>query len=210
MAVVTLANGSKLSPRVLALVEDAAKACGLPGVTITKGSFVPRDALSGDTHAGDGAGDIRVWNIPQSKIVPLVVELRRRNCAAWYRDQQHGGFSPHIHFIVKDQPGLSPGARWQVSEYDSVRDGLSDRKSDYHPRPTQTPFRVTKWTAVTRWPRTGVYAAPDPSSTRRAWRVFGSPIPYVDVVTGVDGKPWLRNAAGNYVSVSATAYKGNR
>lgn len=205
MVAVTLANGSKLSARVLALVEDAAGASLIaPGqCTITKGSFVPRDATSGDTHAGDGAGDIRVWNLTTQQQLTLVNELRRRNCAAWLRDKQHGGFDPHIHFIVKDQPGLSPGAAWQVVQYDKGRNGLSDLGPDYHPRPQQTPFNVTKWTAVSRWPRTGVYDKPDATSTRKAWRYFGSPIPYVDVVT-VDGTRWLRNAAGNYVMASAT------
>lgn len=207
MVAVTLANGSKLSPRVLALVEDAASASLIkPGqCTVTKGSFVPRDALSGDTHAGDGAADVRVWNLTTQQVLTLVNELRKRNCAAWLRDKQHGGFDPHIHFIVKDQPGLSPGAAWQVVQYDKGRNGLSDLGPDYHPRPQQTPFRVVKWTAVTRWPKTGVYAKPDPTSLRRGTRLFGAPVSYVDVVTGVDGKPWLRNAAGNYIAKSATA-----
>ena len=207
MVAVTLANGSKLSARVLALVEDAAGASLIPTgqCTVTKGSFVPRDAVSGDTHAGDGAGDIRVWNLTTQQQLTLVNELRKRNCAAWLRDATHGGFAPHIHFIVKDQPGLSAGAKWQVAEYDKAHDGLSDRGPDYHPRPVQTPFRVVRWTAVTRWPRTGVYAAADPSSARKAWRVFGAPVSYVDVVTGADGGKWLRNAAGNYIAASATA-----
>jgi hypothetical protein len=207
VAAVTLANGAKLSPRVLALVEDAAGASIIaPGQCIvTKGSFVPRDAVSGDTHAGDGAGDIRVWNLTTQQQLTLVNELRKRNCAAWLRDATHGGFAPHIHFIAKDQPGLSAGAKWQVSEYDKGRDGLSDGKPDYHPRPQQTPFRVVKWTAVTRWPKTGVYAAPDPTSARKGTRLFGAPVSYVDVVTGTDGGRWLRNAAGNYVAAAATA-----
>ena len=209
MATVTLANGAKLSARVLALVEDAAGASLIPPgrCIVTKGSFVPRDAVSGDTHAGDGAGDVRVWNLTTQQQLTLVNELRKRNCAAWLRDATHGGFAPHIHFIVKDQPGLSAGAKWQVSEYDKAHDGLSGRGPDYHPRPVQTPFRKVKWTVITRWPKTGVYAKPDASSQRKAFRTIGTPVSYVDIVTGTDGKRWLRNAAGHYIDQSATAVR---
>jgi len=95
---VTLANGAKLSPRVLALVEDAASAAGIPSgrCTVVKGSFVPADAVSGSTHAGDGAADIRTINLSPQWTLTLVNELRRRNCAAWLRDAQHGGFARDV------------------------------------------------------------------------------------------------------------------
>lgn len=209
MVAVTLANGSSLSSRVLALVEDAAGASLIkPGqCTVTKGSFVPRDAVSGDTHAGDGAGDIRVWNLTTQQVLTLVNELRKRNCAAWLRDKAHGGFDPHIHFIVKDQPGLSGGALWQVREYDLAHDGLSDRGPDYHPRPAQTPFRVSRWTRVTRFPSTGVYDRKTEHSTRVGTRRFLGGVEYVAVERDSLGRNWLKTPAGNWVLAEATAYK---
>lgn len=210
MVAVTLANGAKLSPRVLALVEDAATAAGIPSgrCTVVKGSFVPADAVSGSTHAGDGAADIRTINLSTQWTLTLVNELRRRNCAAWLRDAQHGGFAPHIHLVVKDQPGLSSGAAWQVAEYDRVRNGLSDRGPDYHPRPEQVPFRVSKWTRVTRFPSTGVYAAKSERSERKGTRRFLANVEYVAQERDSLGRVWLKTPAGNWIIAAATAYRG--
>lgn len=138
---VTLANGSRLAPRVQALIADAAKAAGITtDVVVTQGSW-SAGSLSGDTHTGDGAADIRVWNLPRVMLAPLVLELRKRNCCAWLRDTAHGWTGgDHIHVIVRDQPGLSVQAAWQVKEYDLVHDGLARRGPDYHPRPVQRPW----------------------------------------------------------------------
>ncbi len=131
-------DGETLTRRVWALLADAEAAAGLePGtLVVTQGSW-SAGSLSGSTHLGGGAFDLRTWNLPAAKVEPLVVELRRRNVCAWLRDRQHGGFDPHIHGIVRDEPGLSSGARWQVQQYDLGRNGLSNLGRDYHPRPTQ-------------------------------------------------------------------------
>ena len=134
-------NGETLTKRVWALLEDAYAAAGIPvsALHVSQGSW-SAGSLSGSTHLGGGAFDLRTWTFPADRIEPLVVELRRRNVCAWFRDQAHGGFQPHVHGIVRDEPGLSSGARWQCSEYDAGRDGLNRRGPDYHPRPTQRPF----------------------------------------------------------------------
>ena len=131
--------GQALYARDWALIEDAALAAGIPAgtVVVTQGSW-SAGSLSGSTHLGGGAFDLRTWNLPPGKAEPLVVELRRRNVCAWLRDKAHGGFDPHIHGIVRDDPGLSTGARQQVADYDRGLDGLSRRGPDYHPRPTQS------------------------------------------------------------------------
>lgn len=130
-----------LTARVWALLADAEKAVGLKAGTlvVTQGSW-HHGAQSGSTHDGGGAFDLRVWNIPAAKVEPLVVELRKRNVCAWKRDNQHGGFDPHIHGIVRDEADLSRGAAFQVREYDAGRDGLAAGGKDYHARPPQHPF----------------------------------------------------------------------
>lgn len=142
-------NGKTLTARMWSLLEDAYDAAGAPHdeyLHVSQGSFRADDPnpSSGTTHNYGGAADLRTWNLP-SKVQAnlcqaLVVELRKRGGCAWYRDQAHGGFDPHIHVIVRDEPNLSSSAAWQVSEYDAGRDGLTNASPDYHPRPTQTPY----------------------------------------------------------------------
>lgn len=142
-------GGQTLSARVWALLEDAYRAAGLDPdahLTVVQGSWSGGSVeASGSTHDGGGAFDVRTRDLPAAAQADLcgrlVVELRRRNVCAWYRDQAHGGMSPHIHGIVRDEPGLSSGARWQVTEYDANGDGLNGTRPDYHPRPTQRAFQ---------------------------------------------------------------------
>lgn len=140
-------NGQTLTARHWALLEDAYKAAGLDPAShlyVTKGSWKETTASSGSTHNGAGACDLRVWILPESAQAnlcrTLVVELRKRNCCAWFRDQAHGGFDPHVHVIVRDEPGISDAAAWQCSEYDAGRNGLTNGDADYHPRPKQSSF----------------------------------------------------------------------
>jgi hypothetical protein len=143
-------NGQTLTARMWQLLEDAYTAAGMDPdryLVVTQGSYKGGSgaSASGSTHDGGGAADLRTWNLPASQQANLcqnvVVELRKRNGCAWYRDQAHGGFDPHIHVIVRDEPALSSGARWQVSEYDRVHNGLSNQGPDYHPRPIQRPYQ---------------------------------------------------------------------
>lgn len=132
-----------LTARVWALLEDAYKAAGIPvsDLVVTQGSW-HHGSQSGSTHDGGGAFDLRVWNIPAHLHEALVVELRKRDVCAWKRDAAHGGFSPHIHGIVRDEAALSSGAAWQVRDYDNGGNGLQGASAgkDYHPRPAQHPF----------------------------------------------------------------------
>lgn len=142
-------NGKTLSARMWAMLEDAYRAAGADPAKylyVGQGSFRADDPVpaSGTTHNGGGAADLRVWNLPdavQANLCEkLVRELRRRGGCAWFRDQEHGGFAPHIHVILRDEPGLSSSAAWQCEEYDAKRDGLTRGGPDYGPRPTWVPF----------------------------------------------------------------------
>lgn len=146
-------NGQTLSRRMLAFIDASYVAAGLTPAThrvVTQGSWRGNVAASGSTHDAGGAADLRVWNLPRGMAQfsaghPLVVELRRRGGAAWFRDQNgnRGGMDPHIHVIlgpVGSEPGLSSGAAWQVGEYRAGRSGLSRGNADYHTRPAQSAF----------------------------------------------------------------------
>jgi hypothetical protein len=136
-------DAGKLSRRVDALINLAAYRAGLnfEDVYVVQGSWSSGSASAG-THSGGGAFDLRVWNLPSSKHDDLVYQLRKL-CGGpvWLRDKAHGGFDPHIHGIVRDEPGLSDAARHQVWAYDRNLDGLAgDDGRDYHPRPAWTRF----------------------------------------------------------------------
>lgn len=205
MVVKVWVDGEQVSSRVLALSRDAAKAAKVNMPRVLQGSW-SNAGVSAGTHTGGGAVDFAVFGMTYAQQEAFVVELRRRNGCAWVRDAAHGWTQTgaHIHCIVRDEPDLSRGAQQQVQNYDDGKNGLANGGPDYHPRPKQVPYNAVKWTAVKRFPRTGVYDQPSATSTRLAWRVFGTPISYVDIVT-VGGRRWLRNAAGNYIDASATA-----
>lgn len=136
-------DGCLLSERTWHIIQSAYDAAGVDRslIHIAQGSW-HHGSLSGTTHDGGGAFDIRIWNIPSHLHEPLVVEFRRRNVCFWIRDASHGGFAPHGHGIVRDEPGLSDSARGQVRDYDAGGNGLSgsSHAPDYHPRPAQHPI----------------------------------------------------------------------
>lgn len=203
-------NGQILSQRVRELIYDAAKAAGIPAskVYVTQGSYKGDSAAnaSGSTHDLAGAFDLRTWNLTTQEALRFVYHLRRRNVAAWFRAPAFGWTQtgPHIHGIVKDEPGLSRGAAWQVAEYDAGRNGLSNAGRDPHPRPVQETYLLRRRTRVIV-PVTGVYAEPSWRSRKVASRYFGNPIDYVGIVRDPDGRRWLKTPSGNYVLAARTA-----
>lgn len=141
-------NGQTLTARMWSMLEASYAAAGLAGrLEVSQGSYKNGSgaSASGSTHDGAGAADLRVVNLPSSARANLcerlVTELRRRGGCAWYRDEAHGGMSPHIHVILRDEGPLSSGAAQQVRDYDAGRNGLSNKGADYHPRPKQETYR---------------------------------------------------------------------
>lgn len=129
-----------LTARVWAILAEVEKRAGLkPGtLVVTQGSYRPKTAYSGTVHTGGGTLDVRVWNITHDAAMKVVAGFRGFGDPAWYRDKEHGGFDPHIHVVVADEPDLSASAAWQVREYKAGRDGLTSQGPDYHPRPATT------------------------------------------------------------------------
>ncbi len=118
------------------------RVCKDLGVTpvITQGAWMVKNGggakASAGYHDGGGTFDLRVWNLTDAQVAKVVRTCRRYGAAAWLRNLEHGGFTdPHIHFVLPTDTGLSPGARWQWSEYLAGRDGLASRGRDYHWRP---------------------------------------------------------------------------
>ena len=132
-----------LSERVWALIEAAAKAARVPTPRVIQGSWSHASA-SADTHSGGGAFDLSVAGLTLPQRLALVRELRRLNVAAWLRSPQYGWrlTGPHIHGIVKDEPGLSGAAESQVAAYDKGWNGLggNSRRKDPFERPPQRTF----------------------------------------------------------------------
>lgn len=142
-------GGQTLTARMWSMLEDAYTAAGLDParyLQVSQGAYKAGGgaSASGSTHDKAGAADLRTSVLPASASPDLygalVSELRKRGGCAWFRDQAHGGFSPHIHVIMRDESPLSSGAAQQVRDYDAGRNGLSNGGPDYHPRPPWTPY----------------------------------------------------------------------
>lgn len=134
-------NGKTLSARVWSLLDDAKRAAGLPpgAARVMQGSWSGGVKASAGTHNGGGAFDLSVAGLTRAQQLRLVDELRRRNVAAWLRSPEFGWPArlggAHIHGIVRDEPGLSVGARAQVTAYRLGRNGLAGGRKDPHHRP---------------------------------------------------------------------------
>lgn len=141
-----LYGGEYVTRQHRALIRAAAVAAGLDPnrIYLAQGSW-STGSLSGNTHAGRSAADIRVHNIPANKLFPFVRELRRRGAGAtWLRSPQYGGWTTgdHIHSLLgagfpTDDPGLSDSAKRQIAAWKRGSDGLGNYTNrDYHDRPT--------------------------------------------------------------------------
>lgn len=112
-----------------------------PGVTLlpSQGSW-SNGSLSGNTHAGAGAVDLRTRHLTAVQRVATVRALKDAGLAAWYRDTSDG-FSPHIHALDRVTTNMHPAAKWQVRQYDNRRSGLSTDRVDN----TYRPVPPVKW-----------------------------------------------------------------
>lgn len=92
---------------------------------------------SAGTHADGWAVDLQTWHLAEAQINALVALSRAVGGVAWLRNEQHGGFEPHIHIAI-DSGGASTGCQYQVAAARSGYNGLGYRGMrghDYHAAP---------------------------------------------------------------------------
>lgn len=87
-------------------------------------------------HDRGGCFDLRTWDLTADQLETLVRTLRRYGIAAWRRDNEHGGFDPHLHFVCGTDGDLASGAAGQWADYLAGHDGLAGRGPDYEWRPS--------------------------------------------------------------------------
>lgn len=142
---VDVGRGQYVSARVAALLRDARKGAGLKpdDAPVVQGSWAD-GSLSAGTHSGGGAFDLSVKGLTLQQQWKLIRRLRERNVCAWIRSERYGwtASGAHIHGIVRDEPGLSAGAKAQVAAYDRGLNGLANNGRDPHARPKQKPFAM--------------------------------------------------------------------
>lgn len=151
-----LRDGVFCSGRVWGLVEAARESVGLPEsrCRVVQGSW-HAGSLSGGTHTGGGAVDLAAAKLSEVEALALLGALRAL-CGgpAWLRSPKYGWperlSGPHIHVVVRDEPGLSKAAADQVRAYDRGLNGLANRGRDLFARPAWTPFRL--WGTPAPWP----------------------------------------------------------
>lgn len=111
------------------------------GVTFlpAQGSWA-NGSLSGGTHSGAGALDLRTRHLTDAQRVYMVRCLKDAGQAVWFRaDNWDGkGGGQHAHLLdIGGQTGMDAGAKWQIKQFDAKRSALVSNKADntYHPSP---------------------------------------------------------------------------
>jgi hypothetical protein len=142
-------NGSNLSQRTFAMLEQAAKLYHGPlDITdkdITKGGYLTPNRTAGTppgpgdlslgTHDGGGVVDLSVPD-PTGKgfkqIEPLIRALRAAGFAAWFRDVNDGyAGNVHIHAVAIGDQDLSPEAKDQLTGIAGYFRGLNGLTGKY-------------------------------------------------------------------------------
>ncbi len=120
-----------ISSRTNRALNWASKKSGVP-ISVSQGSWSTSVSASGNTHAGDGVVDIRVSSLNNTQRKKLVRALRDAGFAAWLRTPAQG-FPYHVHAVLLSCAGASAAAKWQASQYDLGKDGLSRGLRDTDP-----------------------------------------------------------------------------
>ena len=94
-------------------------------------------ALSGGTHTGAGAVDLRVQHMSVEQIVFAMRCIKDVGQAAWLRpyNWDGNGGGAHIHLLDRVTRGMAASAKWQVAQNDAGRSGLTSNRPDRTYRP---------------------------------------------------------------------------
>lgn len=139
-------QGHTLFRRDWALIEASLKAAGVSTYVIQGGWNRGGVAQSAGTHDGGSVFDLSVRNLTEAQAIKVIVELRRRNCAAYLRSPKYGWpahlSGSHIHATVIDGPQLAGAAAQQNTAFLAGRNALASRLPDPFPRPSRAPFHI--------------------------------------------------------------------
>lgn len=134
-------------------------ACRKAGVTptVVQGAYMARvgggASQSAETHDQGGCIDTRTWDLSWWKQRRLIRAGRSVGWAVWKRNEKHGGFDEHMHWVLLGDQDATSDAKWQMDEYRQGRDGLASRGPDYHWRPKVIDgFNYAEWLKNQRKP----------------------------------------------------------
>lgn len=137
----TYVDGKRVNVRTANMLKRAEQRLG-HNLRVIQGSYnAGRVGASAGTHDGGGALDISTNGLSEKTKFEAVKQLRMVGFAAWLRRASEGPWTEHIHAIAIGDPELSSGAQHQVNEYYAGRNGLANRRSDPHWRPSP----IRKW-----------------------------------------------------------------
>ena len=120
--------------------------------TIVQGAYMLRAGGGADqsagTHNAGGCIDTRTWDLTWRQQRRLIRAARTVGWGVWKRDQKHGGFDEHMHWVLLGDKDATPDAQAQMTDYRNGGDGLwpLTGNDDYHWRPSPIPtFNYAKW-----------------------------------------------------------------
>ena len=142
-----------LSPRMWGAWLETMEGLGFANeIDIVQGAYMKFLGGGADSSAGyhdlSGCLDTRTWDIDSQEERRVIHVARSVGWAVWRRDQTHGGFDEHMHWVLLGETDVAAGAKWQMRDYREGGDGLVDGEShdDYHWRPNPIPtFNFAKW-----------------------------------------------------------------
>lgn len=105
---------------------------------ITQGAFMALNPgggakASAGYHDRSACIDTRVSDLTDDEQQKVIRIARSVGWAIWRRDEDHGGFSPHMHWVLLGEEDIATGAADQIRQYRDGLDGMGN--ADYHPRP---------------------------------------------------------------------------
>jgi len=139
-------RGVQLNNRTLEMLEitelRSLDRLGIIPLSLAQGSYHPGVSVSGGTHDGGGALDVRVVDrLTQSQVDSVVWALRKTGFAAWHRLPSQGDWPEHIHAIAIGDKEMSSAAAQQVIDYRNGLNGLANKGPDDGPKVDYTIYR---------------------------------------------------------------------
>jgi len=110
--------------------------------TIIQGAYMARVPGGGAEdsqgfHDAGGCIDTSTKLIDSDQERRVIHVARSIGWAVWRRDEAHGGFDEHMHWVLLGDKKAAAGALGQMTEYRAGGDGMGGE--DYHPRPDPIP-----------------------------------------------------------------------